>query len=60
MDKMALRSYECFICKKMITGYPALYRNKCKNLEMRSMVEKERLSTLTIKELREQKTLGKN
>ena len=54
MDKMMLRTYECITCKKMRTGYPALYRNKClqcRNFEMRSMNEEERLSKLTKKEL---------
>ena len=34
----------------MIIGYPALYRNnciECRNLQKRTIIEKERLSTLT-------------
>ena len=53
-EKMKLKTYECRECHKMTTGYPALYRNKCiecRNLEMRSLIEKERVSKLTKSEL---------
>lgn len=53
-DKMSLKTYECRACKKLTSGYPALYRHKClkcRNFEMRSMIERERLSKLTQKEL---------
>ena len=53
-EKMKLKTYECRECHKMTTGYPALYRNKCiecRNLEMRSLIEKERVSKLTKAEL---------
>lgn len=51
---MSLKSYECRDCHKMTTGYPDLYRNKCfrcRNFEIQSIIEKERLSKLTKKEL---------
>ena len=51
---MSQKSYECRQCHKMTVGYPALYRNKClecRNLEMRTMMEKERLGRLTKTEL---------
>lgn len=51
---MSQKSYECRQCHKMTVGYPALYRNKClecRNLEIRTMMEKERLGRLTKTEL---------
>ena len=53
-DKMNQKTYECRQCHQMTIGYPAFYRNKClkcRNLEMRTIIEKERLGRLTKKEL---------
>ena len=53
-DKMNQKTYECRQCHQMTIGYPALHRNKClkcRNLEMRTIIEKERLGRLTKKEL---------
>ena len=54
LDKMNQQTYKCRQCHKMTTGYPALYRNKClecRNLEMRNIIEKERMGRLMKKEL---------
>ena len=58
MDKITVKSYECTQCKKMTTGYPALYRNKClecRNLEMRSMINSDFLPSLKMELVLENK-----
>lgn len=48
------KTCECRKCKKFCVGFPATYRNKCKEcrlLEMRTLNERERLSKLGKREL---------
>ena len=53
-DKMSKNTYQCRTCNRLTIGYPALYRHnciECRNLETRTMIEKQRLSHLTKNEL---------